>query len=377
MKRNHALVVSVSLFALAINLLAPLITTFSTYFQLNEHYFSFIYLFQYGSFFLCSHLLAAYYKKYRKIPKYILKTALMMTSFAVFLIGYCITFWQLAIVFIFIGGLGGIIESGATALLSENDCSGGKSIYLSQFFYASGAFFAPFLLAVFLRITLPLRWISLLVASGTAIITIIVFRYKESDKVFQETENISDERLLQKNNNSSLIHLSGTMVLYVILEGSLFAWFPYYLETAFSYTPSKAAGMFSLFTVGFAIIRFIYFLMPAHKYAVFLVLHSLSIVLSLICLNMFTSICLQVIFLLLLGIGCGPIWPLIVNYCSHNSLDLHHVIYVVGAGSLGALLGPSLTSFIVHSIGIIDMVDVLLFYGIILLILNLILSKRN
>jgi MFS family permease len=156
-----------------------------------------------------------------------------------------------------------------------------------------------------------------------------------------------------------------------MIESAMGNWFAVYMHEALQSVLSQASFSLSLYWVGLGISRMFYMFIVVHKHPRVILLHMgimlFAILLMLIPID--TTIGLGLLFFAvwLFGFGCGPIWPLLIEYCSRIFVRPHLIMYLVGAGSIGALTGPIVTSTLFSWIGIEKMILLFLLYVAIML----------
>jgi fucose permease len=396
--RRAGLVISLAGFAISVNTLPALVPWFSVRFNVPASLFGVIFLLQYASFTICSLVVGRLHYS-RKLPlTTIVVVALLISSSCLFIIGLLPNYTYLIVVMVLIGGAGGLVESIGTTLLTSNDGSN-KMLYTSQFFYALGAFFAPMAVGLLLDLGISVIQIGRLIAMFTFVIGIVVWLFVfqpwrwATRKVSLTNNHVVGNTTLEKNFNKDhssqqektdhttqktprivsyafpLLFL--TMVSYVMIESAMGNWFAVYMHEALQSVLSQASFSLSLYWVGLGISRMFYMFIVVHKHPRVILLHMgimlFAILLMLIPID--TTIGLGLLFFAvwLFGFGCGPIWPLLIEYCSRIFVRPHLIMYLVGAGSIGALTGPIVTSTLFSWIGIEKMILLFLLYVAIML----------
>ncbi len=346
-----------------------------------------VFLMQYASFTLCSLLIGRLYASYCIRLTHILVVSLLLSSTALFFIGALPNFASLVVMMVIIGGAGGLVESIGTTLLSSAKGSN-RMLYSSQFFYAIGAFLSPLLVGVLLDRQLGVQGIGRSIALFSLMVGIVVWllvlqpwnRKIERQAVRNRVgplqqapeETLREHAAALEGPSSPSSHFSLlfiTMITYVMLESSMGSWFALFMHQALHRTLAQSSFALSLYWVGLLVSRFFSILVIIRRHERVLLGHLLLIVGSLLLLltdlHLFGDSRLP-FAVFVLGLGCGPMWPLLVDFCSRIFAKRNLLMYLVGAGSIGALSGPVVTSLCFSLIGIESMLWVFLVYALVM-----------
>ena len=164
------------------------------------------------------------------------------------------------------------------------------------------------------------------------------------------------------------------------MENSLASWLPVFLESTFSFNPANASLALTCFWGGLAATRLIFVFLKKYStrksilgYVLFLFAGSLLFLF----LSPTAPMWLVMGVVTLIGLGCGPIWVLIIENCREIYTDSYLVMYLVGGGALGGLIGPLLTSglFTLTSIAVLGYIQIV--YGVLLTLLTLVALKST
>ena len=110
---------------------------------------------------------------------------------------------------------------------------------------------------------------------------------------------------------------------------------------------SSSLAMLTVFWFGLGTSRLAYVFFKKKGTKTTLILQSLFVFLAALILvftNPSTPPIVSIIIVASIGIGVGPIWPLIVEHCHNTYKNDSLVMYIVVAGSPGGIIGPSLSS---------------------------------
>lgn len=380
-KQKIGLIISLAGFAISINTLPTLVSWFSSHLCVTDEWFGIVFLLQYASFTFCSILIGKLHHRKTMPLRRILVLSLLTSSIGLFLLGHIASFFALILLMILIGGCGGLVESIGTALLVDAD-SNGRMFYSSQFFYALGALFAPFLVSLLLHREMKVPTIGMYVGGFSLFVALVaaILLYQKQKTAEISTVANDEKPILTTSMTSKKIALSMpqngftwlflTMASYVIIESAIANWLPLFLEKAQGKSPADASLILTGYWIGLGLSRLLYVFLNKRTTQFPLIFHS---VLILICIAAFlfwgasSSTWITLIIVFFIGIGCGPFWPLLVENCSDLYHDEHLIMYLVSAGSIGGLVGPPLTSLLFSSLGISSMSAILLVYSLILL----------
>lgn len=413
--RRTGLVISLAGFAISVNTLPALVTWFSFQFEIPVASFGIIFLLQYAAFTLCS-LTAGRLHASRRLPLYgIVLSSLAVSSVCLFFIGILPSFPLLVFAMIIIGGTGGLVESIGTTLLTSSEGSN-RMLYTSQFFYALGAFLAPMLVGLLMNLDVSVPSIGHLIgvfsmAIGTLVWLLVYQPWRApatadqasvdghgqavtmddpklaGDAVPANFEGVDGNTRIPKHSVSRAFPLLFiTMISYVFVESAIGNWFAVYVDEALAFTPADASFTLSLFWIGLGISRLFTMIWIIRNHPRTLLVH-MGMMLVAVLLLLLPMVELGKVWLFatvfILGFGCGPIWPLLVEYCSRIFVQEHFLMYLVGAGSIGALLGPIVTSTLFTLMGL-DRMHVLFFAYVFIMLISAIVtvgiithSRRN
>ncbi len=374
LRRKVGLVISLVVYAISVHTLPPLVTWFSTQFSLAPQLFGIVFLLQSGIFTLFAMGIGNLHKR-RSLPLIrIALIALFLASTTLFFVGFTPSFSLLIVMMMVIGGCGGLVESVGTTLLSEGSNSQ-KLLHLSQTFFAIGAFSAPLIVGLFMKAGLGVPQIGMAVggfALAIAIMVLILVTDRSKTKAVVTEEPIVNSKT---GNNRGFFWFFLTMVTYVLMENSLANWLPVFLEKSFNFEAANASLTLTCFWAGLAVTRLFFVLMKSYStkksilgYTFFILVATILFVF----LRPTSPTWLVMGVVTLIGLGCGPVWVLIIENCREVFSDSHLVMYLVGGGALGGLIGPILTSsiFTLFSINVLGYIQIV--YVVILTLLTIV-----
>lgn len=406
--RRTGLVISLAGFAISVNTLPALVTWFSLRFSVPVANFGIIFLLQYGAFSACSMVVGRLHAS-RRLPLLgIVIGSLAVSSMCLFWIGVLPSYQFLVVVMILIGGAGGLVESIGTTLITTSNGSN-RMLYTSQFFYALGAFLAPMLVGFLLNLGVSVPNIGRLIgifslAIGTVVWLLVYQPWMSPSQIEQATVKNGESPLVeadflaegesasveietsyseQKTSSTRLeafafLLIFLTMISYVFIESAVGNWLAVYVNDALAFTRAEASFALSLYWVGLGSSRMLYMVVLIKNQPRTLLIHMgmmLAGAVLLLVPDSGSGIGLLLGAIFLLGLGCGPVWPLLIEYCSHIFAREHLLMYLVGAGSIGALLGPIVTSTLFSIIGL-ERMNMLFFAYVLVMLFTAVVTLR-
>lgn len=344
------------------NTLPALLIGLSARYAVAPGTFGIAFLFQYVAFALFAFLsgLLSGRRSFRLEP--IVVTALAATGLIFPFVGMIPGFPMLILFIVAVGALGGLVESNATTILTQHEGnSPGQYVYLSQLFYCLGAMLAPLLVGILQSVQVPDLFIGVAVGAMTLVVALIVYLwiYRTPRReglgpiVATPESRRNDGKSGEAPTIGTLSWFIVVMILYVMIEISAGSWIPAYLQQTFQMTPSFASFHLTLFWSGLAATRLLYVFIRRGALRLQLALQVGGILTSVSILFLGQSVPhFRILSILLLGASCGPVWPLIVNLYSKRYARKHYVMYIVGSGSVGALIGIAVTSTFFKYMGV-------------------------
>lgn len=380
--RKIALVISLAGFAVTANTLPSLVTWFSDSLSIPSKWFGAVFFVQYGGFTLCSIGIGKLQKR-KDLPLVgILIFALLLASIGIMLIGTIGSFFALALLMMMVGGAGGSVESIGTALLSESD-EQGRMIYTSQFLFAVGAFVAPLIVGVFMKLGSTVPRIGAIIGGFAAMVGVTVMILVLMGK--EEKRSTANPDAMTTNmkgayHGATFRWMFIAIMAYVVMESVIGSWIPTFLEKAYRFSPSDSSLMLTSFWIGLSVSRFFYIYFKKKSTSVPLDVHTLLILVSLVLfavVGRHATIVSMALLMWLIGLGCGPVWPLLIEHCATRFEDMHLVMYLVGAGSIGAIVGPAITSALFGMLSLQSLPYILIAYTLVMALAMVQVTRRR
>ncbi len=366
-KRSSAgLVISLFGFSVTVNVLPPLVTQFARIYSVDPGFFGIAFSLQYLFYALASYGIGFCASRGFSRLEPLIVGALMISAAGLAFLGHVPSFIILTVLLAIVGMCGGIIEANSTSLLADGGPEGGDMLHLSQFFYCAGAFTAPMVIGMLLSRDISLPVIGYLVGGITLVTAVVVSALLSPGS--REPGRSSNEEAREEAAGKAdrrFIWFLLVMFLYVVVEISLVSWLPYYMEGRFHVRASSAALSSAAFFIGLGASRFIYVFIPVKRMFLHLAVCASGMLLALAFLHIGVGAYrLLLAWVVLLGCACGPVWPLIISLCDRSYRRKHLTMYLVSAGSIGALIGPGLTSLLFSTSGLHAMLMIVIGYAL-------------
>jgi len=365
------IILSIAGFSVSANTLPPLVTGLARSYAINPGLFGIAFFFQYASFAVFSFLSAYISGRGHAKPELILVGALVITGILLPFIGIIPSFPFFILFMVIIGGCGGLVETNGTGILSRCDTSPrGTYMHVSQLFYCLGALLAPMVIGILQTGKISDRIIGFAVGALTLLLAIVVYlmvvaslrkpvldpgTLQGADTgaatgTAKSTPQESGKASLEEAPPlSTFVWFLLSILLYVMIEISIGSWLPAYMEQGLNLSPAAASFHLTLYWTGLAMTRFIYIFVHKGSIRMQLALHVSGMLASAVLLLLTSrSPIARAGSIVLLGASCGPVWPLIINLYSTRYTRAHWVMYLVGSGSIGALLGIIISSVLLE-----------------------------
>jgi len=376
-------VTTLAAFAMSVNTVPPLVTSITGDFGFPINIFGYLFSLQFLVFMIASFAGGVLLEKTGMKPGLLVAVGLIGLSISFFIMPFLSTFPALLAWVVFLGFSGGLVETFASVIISGYDAPGsGRLLNLSQVFYCAGAITAPRIVAFLLDKQVPWRSIFLLFAVLESVLAIF-FIILSFQNVWGHTDTVKnggkDTGMAAKSlfSDHVFIFLSLAILIYVLSESFLVFWLPAYLEFHYSFTPAAAARGVSYYWTGLIIGRIITVFFP-DRIPLWLILSvsSAGMLGSALVLSFRWDPAVLIFLIILIGVFSGPIWATLVSVGKHAGRSSLFIAGVIGAGSLGASLGPLLSSAVIRTGGFQAFFPVLS-AGIVLLIVFIVFSKRT
>lgn len=315
------------------------------------------------------------------------KKKVIVSSIVVFLIGCLVSSSASTMIVLYIGifivGMSfSAMESSATAALSDyKPEKSGKYISIMQSIYSLGCFVSPLIL-YFLMDDLGFDWrvlFSLCMVLAVISLTIVL------PASFERSITVNPENKCETNSKRMkaevyLIIMVLCIAIYQFTENGVTFFADLFISVEMN-NPDAAALAISLFWVAMTASRFVSGFL--YKYENFIIKASFILTAFLLMLlSLINHVSIALGIYLMLGVTCGPIWPLITGKITRTYKEHTGVVtgIVLIAGGIGGTISPSIVGYINDSsnmdIAFISL-SVLAVIGMIIFTLIQIKHKKN
>jgi fucose permease len=344
---------TLSAFAISANAVPPLISTLAAGFGIGASNFGFFMALQFGSFALAS-FAGGFVKERLRLGNHHIVTAGLIIIIAAFFAGTVLLRSALSLVLwiIPLGLAGGSVETFSSIEISALSAPGSsKNMCLSQAFYSAGAFAAPQL--VYLCFGAGLGWKATFLLFGlfSAAVSLFFVSVSARQGRFRPQPQAAGPRAQEARRNTRVFaFLLVLMMVYVSLESLSAAWLSYIFEARYQLSARQAAVALMLFWTGMFLGRFCVVFLPT-RWTLWptLLASSLAITASALLLALADALAARYAGALLLGVFCGPMWPVIVMTTNVACGSERRTSTVIGMGAIGFGSGPLLGSLLLRA----------------------------
>lgn len=347
-------ILTLTAFAMSVNAIPPVITSVVDDFGISTGAFGYLFSVQFFVFMAASFAGGAFLKKTGTKPGALVAFGLAGLSILYFIMPLLSNFMELMIWILLLGFSGGLVETFATVLVSGYDSQGsGRFLSFSQIFYCVGAIAAPRIVAYLFDKHFP--WESIFTLFGFLELFLALFFVIFSINDILGLSDPSEDSGKMDSRKSVLfitdpafILLGLSIFVYVLGESFMVFWFPVYLENYYSFSPANAARGISFYWIGLIVGRAAAAVIPV-RFSLWrlLFISAAGMLVFAAALSFRWSKPNLVLMTLLIGLFSGPVWATIVSLGSHTSGEPQFVAGVIGVGSLGASIGPLVSSAII------------------------------
>jgi fucose permease len=344
---------TLSAFAISANAVPPLISTLAERLGLGASNFGYFITLQFIFFSLAS-FVGGWVKQRLRLTNWHLATVGLIVIAAAFFAGTVLLRSALSLVLwvVPLGLAGGAVETFSSIEISAlSDPGSSKNLCLSQVFYSLGAFAAPQL--VYMCFGAGLGWPATFLLFGGFSTAVGLFFVLTGARrgAFRPRPQAEGTAIGESGRrNRVFVFLLLLMLFYVTLESLSAAWLSYIFEARYRLSAREAALALMLFWAGMIVGRFYIVLLPA-RWTLWpsLLTSSLAIVAAGLLLALADLLAVRYAGAVLLGIACGPMWPVIVMTTNVTCGSERRTSAVIGMGAIGFASGPLLGSLLLKA----------------------------
>lgn len=369
-----SLILTLAAFAMSVNALPPVLTSVAADFRVQADSFGYLFSLQFFVFMIASFTGGTVIEKTGIKPGLLVVLGLTGLSISFFIAPLISGFRGLVFWFLFLGFCGGLVETFSSVLTAAYDRPGsGRMLNLSQVFYCIGAIAAPQIVALLFGKQMSWKVIFIFFGFFEIFITafFIVFSIDDIKGHSSVSEKgIPDQKEREKISmfKSPLFLLLGfSIFFYVLIESFLVFWLPSYFEKFYFLTPARAAWRLSFFWYGLVAGRIIMIFIP-ERYSLWriLLVSSTGMLVCSFLLSFPWNPITVILMIIMIGFFAGPVWSAFVAIGRNTNRSAMFISGVIGAGSLGASIGPLVSSFVIRTGGF-GLFFPVLFSGILIL----------
>jgi fucose permease len=344
---------TLSAFAISANAVPPLISTLAEGFGIGASNFGFFITLQFVAFSLAS-FVGGWVKERLRLSNWQLVSAGLVLIVAAFFAGTVLLRSALSLVLwvLPLGLAGGAVETFSSIEISAaSDPGSSKNLCLSQVFYSLGAFAAPQLVYLCFGAGLGWRATFLLFGAFSAAVSLFFVLAGARRGTFRASPPAEAPRAREQGGSGRVfVLLILLMLFYVTLESLSAAWLSYIFEARYRLSAREAALALMLFWAGMLVGRFYIVLLPA-RWTLWPALRvsSLAIAAAGLLLALVDLPAARYAGVALMGVACGPMWPVVVMTTSVTCGSERRTSAVIGMGALGFASGPLLGSLLLKA----------------------------
>lgn len=345
-------------FAVSTSAVPPLVTTLAREVGATDQAFGHVFMLQFLFFTLASLVGGWATIRFGIRPRTLVVLGLAGVSAALAAGAFLSSLAWITLWIVPLGFAGGLIETFASVMVSEFERPrSSKLMNLSQAFFCLGAILAPQVVALSLRHGWSWRWAFVMFGGFVfAIGALFVANTRGGLPVphMNAAPVAAAGRTDDRPFTDALFYLmAGVLFLYVVAEGSTACWIAVYFEKQLGASPGAAASRVSLFWTGLIVGRLLMLAVP-HRWALWpaLFVSAIAMTGANVLLALPWSVPVATTLLLLTGLACGPIWPVIVATSRALRHSARFTAGVIAAGALGAALGPFASSQVMSRWGL-------------------------
>jgi fucose permease len=346
-----SLFITLVAFAISGNAVAPLISTLSASMGVPASSFGFFITLQFLAFSVAAFLGGVIKERLRLTNYHLIAAGLLIISAAFFLGAIGLRSTAAIIIWVIPLGLaGGCVETFSSIQISGLSTPGSsKSLSLSQVFYTIGAFSAPQI--VYFIFGAGLDWRAAFIIFGLFSVAVLAFfvlyNARKGNFKVRETPPAPPSEAVQSRSPIFFLMLL-LMLACVLIESLSAAWLSYVFEIRAGLTPKDASLVLVIFWLGMMVGRAIIVALPTRLTLwPSLIVSSIALLVTAACLATFTALPAQYVFVALMGISLGPVWPVIVMTSSSTFRSEKVTSVIIGVGAIGFGSGPLVGSLIV------------------------------
>ncbi|MCX7745705.1 MAG: MFS transporter [Clostridia bacterium] len=340
------------LYAISVTVISPLLTEISDTYSLSMTKSGLIFTVNFVGFItfvLIGGILADKFGK-----KKIISLSMMGFTAAIFVFPLAPDFYWVLIAMFFIGGFGGIMDSMASALVTDlNREKPSFYLNLAHVFFGVGAIMGPVAAGVF--ITYKIKWqvLFFILAILSCLFTIVFMALKVPES--KGTDPISWAGVKGLVKNKGFLAICLCMFLYTGAEVGSWGWMSTFLKESAKFDPLKSSIAVAAFWLSITVGRIAcgFITLRFKLRSIITVLAFLSAAATFLSGWIHSESTLWII-IILMGLTYSSQWPLIVSYGSslHKTSSGTVFSLLIGSGAIGTMVIPFVMGVIGENISV-------------------------
>lgn len=329
-----------ALFAMNLTAISPLLPSISKYFSLGMAEAGALFTAEFAGFLIFIFIGGFLADKFGK--KLIVGIGLFGMGIFSFLLTTTSSFTVAVFLMVFIGGFGGVIESMATAMVSDmNDVNRSFYVNLSQVFFGVGAIIGPMGAGLIVAYGIDWKVFYLIIATLLLVVAFIFAFYKMP--VMPKSTSITLLDMGRALKNKRLIAICLCMVFYTGSEVGGWGWLSTLLKDDMSFSMVKASAAVAVFWIAMTAGRLLCGQLTL-RFKLRPMIIALAIASSVVTfLSIFSgSEALVWLIIVAMGLTYSSQFPFLVDYGNEKSSATSGITIaiLIGSGSIGSMLVP-------------------------------------
>ncbi|MFC1676935.1 sugar MFS transporter [Planctomycetota bacterium] len=350
-----AVLLTLTAFAVSGNTIPPLATTIAETIGTDYVNFGYIFMLQFLCFAIACWFGGKAAEYFGLSDRSLVFIGIFGTGAMVAIGGLLPGIWWFALWVIPLGAAGGLVDGFGSIMVTKfgrSDSS--KMLNICQVFFCAGAVSAPYMVSVLLKLSVSWNVIFLLFG-GFIILVGLFFTYFTRGKLSasgHDVESAKSELKISLHKDKVFLMLAGCLFVYVVVECSIVAWVTAYFEKHLELTRDSAAWRLGMYWLGVGLGRGLMLLVPSKLTLWPAAITGIAgMVVGNFVLSFQLSSAWATFAVFLAGVAAGPVWPVIVCIAQHFRKSSRFTASVIGAGALGAAVGPWVSSYIIKYLG--------------------------
>lgn len=355
MSRKYAMILCnavITLFAVVLTVNSPLLTYMAATFHLTLAQSGILYTTNFIGFVIFILIGGIIADKFNK--KIVISISLIGLSISILLFSLINNIYIAVLVMIFIGGFGGVIESGINALVAEIYPE--KAVFyinFSQVFFGLGALSGPILAGIL--VSSGISWQICYLGLGITVMVVAVLFTASRMPVKVYDEKITYRAFKGLITNKKFLLICLCMFLYTGSEVGSWGWLSTFLKRNLAFTAVKSSIAVGLFWFSMTVGRYICsFLSNRFKTRSIVIILALASGIATVLAGAVTGEFGVWIIIVIIGLTYSGLWPMIISYGNKLFQNSKGTVFslFIGGGGIGASVVPLMIGVIADNFNI-------------------------